>query len=120
MEDDGDRAYADPKRKRDPGTGPVRLGTILELNEGQYSLMFVSAMHSDYIYYYTEVYGKEKDVAQAISAEKLKSQLRESTNKQQEKKEELKAEIGDDTSNKTIVVPKEAAETPIKEKESVL
>ena len=33
-EDDIDRAYADPKRKRDPGTGPIRLGTLLELNEG--------------------------------------------------------------------------------------
>ena len=60
-EDDIDRAYADPKRKRDPGTGPIRLGTLLELNEGQYSLMFVASMRSDYIYYYTEVHGKEED-----------------------------------------------------------
>ena len=64
--DDADRAYADPKRRRDPGTGPIRLGSILELNEGQYSLMFVSSMHSDYVYYYTEVLGKDEKKAKVV------------------------------------------------------
>ena len=112
LEDDNDRAYADPKRKRDPGTGPIRLGTILELNEGQYSLLFVASMHSDYIYYYTEVHGKEEEVLEKIKTEKLKEKLCNPSLIQQEKNV-------NETSNMTYNVPKEAADTPIKESELI-
>ena len=48
---------------REAGNGPVRIGSTLKLDEGLYSLLFISTMHSNYIYYYLNIHNKKEGQA---------------------------------------------------------
>lgn len=42
-------------QKRENGSGPIRIGTHLELSEDIYSMLFISTMDYKYVYYHMEV-----------------------------------------------------------------
>ena len=47
------------EQKRESGSGPIRIGTQLELSEDVYSMLFVSTMDHKYVYYHMEVANKD-------------------------------------------------------------
>ena len=47
--------------KREIGSGPLRIGNSIQLDEDIYSLFFVSTMHPDYIYYYDKILDTEHE-----------------------------------------------------------
>ena len=54
------RAYL--KKPRDVGTGPVRIGKPIILDQDIYSLFWISTMHPDYIYYYDKIDPNEDEI----------------------------------------------------------
>ena len=49
------------EKKRKPGTGPARIGQSIILNEGIYSMFFISTMHPAYLHYYKNIKGTDAE-----------------------------------------------------------
>ena len=69
IKEEYDDFYANPRRLRDPGSGPPRLNTNLHLRVKLNSVLFVSALQPEYIHHIlNEKNKKERDVWRATTA----------------------------------------------------
>ena len=61
--------------ERRPGSGPLRIGECMEINSDLYSMLFVSALRPEYVYYYDKETKKRNMAAEKLLREYRREDL---------------------------------------------